>query len=361
MKVTTTAGQLSETISVAANITPNRPQLTAYSGVLVSATRGRLAVRGTNGETTVTSMCRVSDVTEGQVLIPPGPLTRYLNALPPETPITVEVPSTTQLVVSATGAKPYKFTALADSFPTSTVPRLDKVEADLSMLDEAVSVVAACAEVLSGSAEKVVQLVSDANGLRLHATDRFRVARAALPTSSGFGEFDGLLPLRVLSLAASINPTHVQIDTKGRTIVFHAENTVVSARLIPIPFPVVDSVLAATPPYRVQLDRTATLAAMKRLSAVVPPKGAVKIVVSGDLFTLEIPQGSSGSGEESLTLAAAAGAELETAVSFEFLKTVLESHHSDDVTFGWSAPHQALFFSSTDPVPATHAVMPVKL
>ena len=341
-------------------ITPTRPQLPAYGGVHLEATRGRLTARGTNGETTVTAVARVSNVTDGTVLVPPGPVQKYLAALPEDTELVVASASRTQLEVTPAGGNGYKFTAMPDSFPTNPIPRRDKVEADLSDLDDAVAAVAGCADSLGGS-EKVVQLVSDATGLKLHATDRFRVARASLPPAAGFGDFDGLLPVRVLTLVAALDATHVQVDPRGRSMVFHAADAVVSTRLAQDPFPVVDSVLSAEVPYTASLARATVLAALKRLSSVAPQNGTVTVDLSGDQLTLAVVNAAAGSGSEVVHLEGPASGDLSTAVNLEFLRSAFDTHTADVVTLGWVAALKPLFVTSTDTVPITHAIMPVQV
>lgn len=361
MKFTCTAGALAQAVATAALITPSSPEHPAYAGVQLEATARKLAVRGTDGATTVSASCRISDITPGTSLVPPKPLHVYLSRLDASTSIEVTAPTTSALEVRAADGEPYKFNALVAAFPTYVPSRRDKEAANLSELATAVALVRDSAGTLGGGTDPVVQVVSDADGVRLHATDQYRLARAELGAGSAFGTFDGLLPLRTLDLVASLAPTHVQLDSKGHEIVFHSDDVVVSARLAQDPFPTVDSVLRQARPHTITLDRTATLRAIRRLQALAPPGTTTRCTVAGDTLRLSVTHPTTGTGTEVVTLEDATSSEVELGLKFDYLKSAIATHRTDEVEMAWFGPLGPVFFTAAAPLPVTLVVMPSTL
>lgn len=360
MKFSTTASSLLSAVSLATKVIPTRSNLVAYTGVHLEVAAGRLTVSGSDGETTVAATRKVSGTVAGSVLLPPRPVTRYLATLPADTAVTVESVADTEVSVTAADGSPYGFKTIATTFPTPPSLRRDKKETDLSGLAEAVAAVGVSAIALTSGKDKVVQLVSDDEGIKLHSTDRYRLTRAVLPKGASFGTFDGLMPLRVLELAASIEPTHVQVDGKGKAIVFCTADTTVTTRLISDPFPTVDSVLGSVPHYTVQLPREQVLAALRRLSAIAEPGIPLVATLAGDELTLTMRSNNLGSGVEVIALAEQVGAEVAFGANLEFLEDALGSHRTVEVTLGWSAPLLPLFVTSPSKVPVINVIMPVQ-
>lgn len=360
MKLSATASELVSTIGFASQVSPTSSSLAAYTGVHLDVTGSTFTARGSDGDTTVASAMKVSDTENGFVLVPPKPLLRYLSKLNPDTRVLVCSDTATSLSVTAQGASAYKFVALAVPFPAFSLPRRDKVAVDLDGLADAVVVVRDCSAALSGGKEKVVQLVSTPELVLLHATDRYRLARAKLSAGSGFGEFDGLVPLRVLELVAGADPTHVQVDTKSRQLIFHGEGVVVATRLAQDPFPTVESVLNQQAPYKVSLNRAAVCSALRRLAAVAAPGSALRVAVAGDQVVFTASNASAGSGEERVTLDHQAPGEVELLVNFDYAVSAFNTHADSEVGLSWSSPHAAVFVTAAEPVPSTLVIMPMK-
>lgn len=359
MKLTAPAGLLADTLSTAAQVCSSNASLVAYTGVLLEVSGRKLTVRGTDGDTTVAVTIALADGTDGHILVPPKPVLKYLSKLPGDAEVTIAAQTATAVEVTVTGSAPYKFTALAVPFPSYTPLRRDKVTADLTELAAAVRLVRDCAGALSGGKEKVVQLVSDDTSLRLHSTDRYRLARADLGPAASFGTFDGLLPLRVLDLVASTDPNRVQLDNKGRQLVFHNENVTVATRLAQDPYPTVESVLNVDPPHKARIPRGQAVTALRRLAAVTAPGSALRVTLAQDTATFAVNNSATGSGTETVTLPEVAGGEVTFAVNFDYVVSAFATLEPDVVTLGWAGPLSPIFVTASDPMPTTLVIMPM--
>lgn len=360
MQFTSTAMSLTHALSTVSTITPMTASLAAYTGVLVEVNERRVTLKGSNGDTTITANVKGSDLKVGSVLLPPKPLSLYLQSLDPKETVTLTSETSTELKVQAGSSAPYSFTALSASFPSQNIPRRDKIEVDFTNLDEAVKAVKYCAETTGQGKDKVVQLVSDSEGLKLNSTDGFRLAQAQVGDASGFGKFDGLVALKVLELIAQLNPTHVQVDPKGREIVFHTSNVTVSTRLSQDTFPNVSSILGAQPPYSIDLDKHTLHAALRSLSAVAVRDARLVLKVVQDTLELSIYKSPHGSGLEMVELEQASDAELTLALNFDYFRSALEAQSAAQIKMQWSSAVTPVFLSSEENLKTIHVVMPVK-
>jgi DNA polymerase III sliding clamp (beta) subunit (PCNA family) len=359
MKLAAPAAVLADTIATAAQVCPTTHSLAAYTGVHLEVSGRKLTARASDGDTSVSVTIAVADNADGNVLVPPKPVLKYLSNLQADLIVTLTSSTTTAVELQVEGSAPYKFVALAMPFPAAPGLRREKVPTNLELLGLAVDQVRDCAGALPGGKDKVVQLVSDEKGLRLHSTDRYRLARADLGIAAGFGTFDGLLPLKVLDLVAATEPTQVQLDTKNRQMVFHNENITVSTRLAQDPYPTVESILNVEPPHTAQLPRAQVVAALKKLSSVTSRGSALKVSIAQDVATFTVNNATTGSGFEQVQLPQVATGEVAFAANFEFVASAFDTHTVDHVDVGWVGPLSPIFVSAREPMPTTLVIMPM--
>lgn len=356
MKFSTTAGALRDAVATARHAVPANASLVAYSGVLLLVKGSQLAVFGSDGETTISAMMSISDSSDGQTLLPPRPLSNYLNTLDPSTVLTVQGEEGADVEVRAGTHAPYKFRPIAATFPLPAAPKAAPVSVQLDRLSMALSAVRASV----AKENPGVQLVSSPeSGLVLHSTDNYRLSRAEL-TEGGFGEFSGVVPLGVLDRVARSEIDKVSVDLKGRSLRFSGSGISVSARLLSTPFPSVESVLTSTPPSTASFPTADLRQALVALSSIAEAE-PLRCSLDQDRLTLSISNADLGSGEEVVDLVAPVPAPFEFAVKLNYLLEAVNSHESPVLTLGWSSPVAPLFVSSKDPLPVISVVMPVRL
>lgn len=356
MRFSTPAATLLAALHRASGIIPTRPSMLAYSGVNLEVSAGKLTATGSDGHTTVSVTSKVSGTVTGNALMLPKPISHYLGRLDAGATVTFEKDSDTEATLSVDGAAPYRFKLIATTFPVQPSLRSEKHPVDMEGLSRAVSAVSPSATLAPNV--QAIQVISTTEGVKLHSTDGYRLARAVLPPAAAFGDFDGLLSLRVLELAASVGVTTVQHDGKGR-VAFSSDDTTISARLVTHPFPVVESVLGAVPIYTAKVPRLPLKAALRRLSALA--EGSVPLVVdlAGNEATLSMRSNNLGSGTEVIELGAAVPSEVKFGANLEYLEQALSAHVAEDVTIGWTAAKAPVFLTSDADIPVVNVVMPV--
>lgn len=356
MKFSTRAGDLDEALTLAGKVIPKSPSLAVYSGVKLAIAGNKLSVSGSDeGNTTVTVNVPVTDAAAGNVVLLPKPLGSYLHTLAAGTQVTVTSDDKTKVTVAIEGGTPYTFRTMDATFPTTASAGSDAAAVDLHRFNAAVASVKHCAR-----KNKIVQLVSDDRGLRLHATDNTRLTRAYLPEAS-FGAFSGLLPLPVLEQIADSNITHMTVDRRGRVLTATGERISIVTRLVDEMFPTVDSILDNVPTYRVQVKVAALRSALNRLMSVAEGSRPLLVRIAGDEIKLHMDSVNLGSGVESISLDEQASGDVDFGINMEFLSECVSAHTGGEVTVGWTAAELPIFLSSAEPFAVTNVIMPIKL
>jgi DNA polymerase-3 subunit beta len=350
------AGELAEALALAGRVIPKTPSLAVYAGVRLTVKAGSLAVAGSaEGDTTVTVTVPVADSADGDAVLLPKPITTFLSTLRASTEVTVTGGDAPQIIVAAAGGSPYTFRVLEATFPAAPTSKHDVRSADFTLLSAAVAAVKDCAK-----KNKIVQLVSEETGLRLHATDGIRLTRALLP-AAGFGPFSGLLPLAVVEQIADADITEVAVDRRGRMFTATRPKVSIVTRLVEEMFPIVDSVLAATPEFFTDVPLQQLRDALARLASVAEDKRPLIVALAGDELILSMSSVNLGAGAERIELSGPVTGEVTFGVNLEFLVAAAAAHSGAAVTLGWTHATQPLFMRSAEPLEITNVVMPVKL
>ena len=345
------ARSLHDLVATARHAVPSSPALAVFSGVQVSCASGKVTVTGSDGETTIAADAPASEMTDaGSAVLAPKPIMTFLASLDPSAVVTVSL-ADADVVVSCAKLAPYRFRTVGTRFPQTLSPKGDERPCSLERLAEALAAVrSAVSRDHSG-----VQVVSDKNGLHLRTTDNYRLHAASIPEGS-FGEFSGVVSVQVLERLAAHPPTAIVCDEKGRAIKAISPGVTVSARLLQVPFPNVEGVLAARPAVELDVEVAAVKSALSRLSSVAD--GAA-VAVSGGTNGLrfEVANAEVGSGSEEVL---ASSSELSFSVDRQFLADSLAAHKTDVVKMGYSGQFAPVSFHSAAPILVTSIVMPVR-
>lgn len=353
MKFSTTVAELRDSLSVARPVIPANPSLLAYSGVHLEVADGVLHTTGSDGETTLSARTPVNEVDPGRVLVSPKPLAGFLSGLPASTRLSVSVEAG-DLVIEPESMEAYRFRPLAATYPAAPTPAGEAVSTDFSRLALALSVIKSAVP----KDTSAVQLVSTDSGLSLNATDTYRLAHVELPEAA-FGAFTGVVPLAVLERAAKANTDTVRIDTKARMISFASPEVTVTARLLAIPFPAVEAVLASVPPDKVRFAPSDLTGALGRITSIAD-QSAVAVSIEEASMRLSASSAEVGQGAETVALSEAAPVPFEVLVRGSFLQDACAAVGSDHAQLHYSGPLQPLFLRASEPFDVVHVVMPVR-
>ncbi len=256
-----------------------RSALPILTGVLCEVTGNTLRVTGTDLEITVRTTTEVDVLDEGRVVIP-AKLTASAIRKMPVGAVTLE---SSEGEFQILGGGP-KFTVRelpVDDFPQVPAVDLDgAVEINGHDLAEAIGQVTIAA---SGDAARPiltgVLIENDDNGLRLVATDSYRLAVRTLKGVSV--PTNGLVPARGLrELGKTIGAAKIQVAIPAREAVFASDRGVLTLRLIEGNFPNYRQLLPESYPNRMIVSKEALLEALGRASLVAEDHIPVRLRLS---------------------------------------------------------------------------------
>lgn len=356
MRCNLLAGELRNALSAASHVTPTTPSQPAYAGVLLTVTDDQLTALGYDGETSISATATATDATPGQVLVPPRPIAAYLATLDPTQSVTLEAVSEVEVALTSDSGAPYRFRRLPTVFPLPPVIKNPSTAIDLSRLAAALTAVRTSVP----KETPVVQLVSGKFGLRLHATDNYRLTRVELAEAYLGADLTAVISLSVLERLARFAVQTVQVDPTGRSIRFAGPDTAITTRFLAMDFPNVDTIVERHLEHSCTLPVPELRIALSRLAAVAE-SSPLNVALSQNELTLSVENTDLGSGTEHLMLTDHQDAPFSFAAKLSYLSDALAGLGSNDVTMSWSSANEAVYLSTPAPLPVTCIVMPMRL
>ena len=244
-----------------------RPAQAILQGVLCEVQRKNLRVTGTDLEMTVRTTTEVEVLEEGSVVVPARLATEAIRKMP------------AGAVTVASGDGEVEIMGVGPRFslrelPVDEFPHLGEVDFEGAVDADGDEIVAAIAQATVGasvdSARPILTGVlfeSDDEGVRLVATDSYRLAVRKLPGVSL--QESGLVPARGLrELSRTVGATKMQFSVQQREAVFGSARGSLTLRLIEGTFPNYRQLLPESYPNRVVVTKVGLLEALGRASLV---------------------------------------------------------------------------------------------
>lgn len=351
LQVTAPAGALTDAVTTAQRTVVANPPLVAYTGVLITASRGRLLVAGSDGETTVAARLAAPGCRPGKALVAPKPLLAWLSSHPRDTEVTLRGDGA-DLTAEVPGQRPYRFRGLSATFPDPHISRSGLVAADLSGLADAIAAV-------RHASDGTIRFRSSAAGLWVETTDNHRAAGALL-AGVDVGDLVAVAPLSPVLEMGRQGVTSIGMDSRGRELRAASEHAWVSTRLSSTVFPEVDQLVENVPSSSVLVPTGELRTALTRLGAVADGAPA-RITISGSKMTIEASNGDVGDGTEVVSVEGDGGG-FACAVAVRYFIEAVAAHPVDQVRFSWTGDVKPLYVTSeADDGPRMAIVMPVRI
>ncbi|MBU1250990.1 MULTISPECIES: DNA polymerase III subunit beta [Microcella] len=342
MKFQVNRDVLSDAVSFAVKLLPQRTTLPILSGVLVRAENGTVTLSSFDYE--VSAQTTISaDVTEEGTVLVSGRLLADIASRLPAAP--VEFVTTESKIAVTCGSA--RFTL--SSMPVEEYPSLPSVDGPSGMLpgedfSDAVGQVAVAASrddvtpVITG-----VQLEIVENRLSLVATDRYRVAVREIDWESTAVEVGvtALVPSRTLSeigkIFAHSSAVTVTIVTGGdrELIAFSADKKTVTSLLIKGNFPPVKRLFPETVENYAVMNTAELVEATRRVALVLERDAALRYSFSDDGLTLEAIGSENAQASETID-AHVTGGETTVSLKPQFLIDGLAAVHSEFVRLSFT-------------------------
>lgn len=287
MRIRAQRDDLADVLARANRAVGARTALPVLQGLLCEVSGKTLKVTGTDLDVTVRTQAEVEVLEEGRAVIPGRLLSEAVRKMP--VGLVTLGASENDIEIQGNGPRFTLRPLNAEDFPTQEDVVGDGVEVDGEALAEAINQVTVAASgdgarpILTG----VLFESSDA-GLRLVATDSYRLAKRELP---GVGiEGTGLVPARGLrELPRTIGAPKVSAQLREREAVFSSDRGSLRLRLIDGNFPKYQTLLPDVYPNQVILNKDELLDALGRVTLVaedhIPVRmklleGGVEVTVS---------------------------------------------------------------------------------
>jgi DNA polymerase-3 subunit beta len=332
------------------------------SGLLVSLEGDRLDITGSDLDLTITVSIQVAGETDGRSVIPAKLLSEIVRSLAPGA---IYVEATGDSTVISGGRSQFSVhTISSEEFPQLTVPDGASVTMDAAHLAEGLRQVVPAASadesriILTG-----VLLAAEGDGLRLVATDSYRLAVRDLPGESIFAEEQQVLvPSRALaellrSLPSASEVTLVFGEQEAR---FEIGSAQIITRLIVGDFPNYRSLIPRNQPNRLVVDRQGLLDAVRRVKLLARESTPVRLAMKDGSLELVAVTQDVGQAQEEID-AEFTGEELVVAFNPEYLASGLEAASGDLVSLETVDALKPAVLRSTENQEFLYLLMPVRV
>jgi DNA polymerase-3 subunit beta len=332
------------------------------AGVRLEVAGDTLTVTGTDLELTIRLSVEVGGERDGAAVVPARLVGDIVKALPAGA-VQVEL-GDDEMSISA-GRSQFSVRPLSlDDYPTQVEPTADPVTLPADAMADALRQVVRAAStddaraVLTG-----VLLAADDDGLRLVATDSYRLAVRDLPDTSVLASGQKvLIPGRALSelqrLMGDVDELQVRLGDRDAT--FEASGTRLSTRLIEGEFPNYRNLLPSSYPNLLTVGKAAMMEAIRRVKILAQDSTPVRLTLGGDTVQLTAITQDVGNAAEEID-ATYEGTEMTVAFNPDYLAAGIDAIDSDDVTLATMDPMKPAVLRGVGRDDYLYLLMPVRV
>jgi len=355
---------LVEALGAAARAVANRGgALPVLSGIRFELEGDRLKLTGSDLELTIGVELEVSGGTDGVAVLPARVAVDVVRSLEPgAVEITVEGE---EAHISAGRFQSAIRLLPADEFPRLALPAEEAVTLEAEDFATALHQVVPAASaddarpILTG-----VLLAAEGTGLRLVATDSYRLAVRDLPGTSVLREGQNVLvPSRALRELERLLGSTDQITLRlgDREATFEVGGTRLTTRLIEGEFPNYRGLIPSTHPNRLVVGREALVDAVRRVKLMArEPNTPVRMAMSADGLELVAITQDVGQAHEQLD-ATYEGTELTVAFNPDFLLNGVEVTPGDEIALDTVDAQKPAVVRPTSSDDFLYLLMPVRV
>jgi DNA polymerase III subunit beta len=358
---------LADAVGSAGRAATNRTgTLPVLAGVRMEVVGDSLTITGTDLELTIRLSIEVGGERDGAAVVPARLVADIVKALPSGA---VEIDladgdAGAEMSISA-GRSQFSVRPLSlDDYPVQTEPAGDAVTLPAADMAEALRQVVRAAStddaraVLTG-----VLLASEDDGLRMVATDSYRLAVRDLPDSSMLGSGQKvLIPGRALNELQRLmgNEETLTVRLGEREATFEAGSTRLSTRLIEGEFPNYRNLLPSSYPNLLTVSKVAMIEAIRRVKILAQDSTPVRMTLGGDTVQLTAITQDVGNAVEEID-ASYDGAEMTVAFNPDYLLAGIDAIDADDVTLATMDPMKPAVLRGVGQDDYLYLLMPVRV
>lgn len=353
---------LTEALTSASRGVNNRPSLPVLTGLLLELQGGLLRVTGSDLDLTISVAIPVDTEREGVTVANAKLITDIVRSLDPGA-VMFSVDDDEASVTAGRSAFSVR-TIAATEFPNLPEPSGAAVSVDAQAFAAAARQVVTAASrdqdrpILGG-----VQMESESDGLRLVATDSYRLAVRDLPGVIIFDEAQSVLvPAEALRNLTQLiaDEAEMRLRIGERDVTFELGDTRVMTRLIEGQFPNYRSLIPHAHPNKMTVERGPFIEAVKRVKSVVRDTATpIRLVMKADGLDLSATTQDYGAGFEQLD-AKYEGTDLEVAFNPQFLIDGAEAAGGEEITIETIDNLKPALLTSSESPEYRYVLMPVR-
>jgi DNA polymerase-3 subunit beta len=367
LKLTTKREDLVSKLSIVSRAVSTRAATQALSGVLLTASEGRVTLSATDLDMGLETTLDAEVGAEGSVLLPGRLLAEVARSLADPT-VAIESREAEQDVEIHSGSSSFHLRVLpAEDFPKLPEPGEGPgLKIPAQQLGASIDLVARAASrddmrpVLTG-----VFVAAAGTEMTMVATDSYRLAvkRTELESDLG-GEIDANIPARALRelgrILSSEGVEEATVSLLPNQAVFQAGAIVLTTRLIEGQFPNFRQLLPESYEHDVRLPRTDFLEVTRRVSQLAQRNAPLRLSFAPGELTVAAETPDVGDAEETMP-AAFEGEPLEIGFNPEFLKEGIESVEGEEVLLRLISPLRPGLLQPVEGEDFRYLVMPIRL
>jgi DNA polymerase-3 subunit beta len=356
---------LVEALGTAGRAVSNRGgTLTALTGIRAELVGDRLTLTGTDLDLTISVELEVNGESDGVVVLPAKLTLEIVRALEAGA-VSVTVGDEEAEIVA--GSATFTVLLLApEGFPQPKEAEAEPVSVPTAELARAVRQVvrAASRDETRSVALTGVLLAAESDGLRLVATDSYRLALRDLPGVSLLrGETQVIVPARALSELVRVLGDSDTVDVRldESTASFTVGRTRITTRLIEAEYPNYRGLIPQNQPNHLTVGRDSLLEAVRRVGLMVASTPTpIRLVTSGDQLELLAITPDRGEAREALS-AKYEGEDLTVAFNPEYLMDGIEATTGDEISIETVDGLKPALLRSADDEGFLYLLMPVRV
>lgn len=358
---------LADAVGSAGRAATNRTgTLPVLAGVRMEVTGDTLTVTGTDLELTIRLTVEVGGERDGAAVVPARLVGDIVKALPAGA-VEISLDSSDdsgEMSISA-GRSQFSVRPLSlDDYPAQTEPSGEAVTLSAETMSDALRQVVRAAStddaraVLTG-----VLLASEDEGVRMVATDSYRLAVRDLPDSTVLGSGQKvLIPGRALNELQRVMGDVEELTVRfgEREATFEAGTTRLSTRLIEGEFPNYRNLLPSSYPNLLTVSKASMMEAIRRVKILAQDSTPVRLTLGGDTVQLTAITQDVGNAAEEID-ASYDGAEMTVAFNPDYLAAGIDAIDADDVTLATMDPMKPAVLRGAGQEDYLYLLMPVRV
>lgn len=365
MKFACERDKLAEALATAGRAVSARPPLPVLSGVRLEVGDDRLRVTGTDLDLTIGAATEVAAERSGVAVLTAKLVTEIVRALP-EGRIDLDVTDERATISHQSRRSEFHMPTLpVNEFPKLAEPSGEPVPVAAEAFALAVRQVVPAASadpnrpVLGG-----VRIEADGDGVKLVATDSYRLAVRGLPGASILGSGQSVLVPRnalqeLLRMLGDVDELTLRLGERDAH--FEVGSSYLMTQLIEGQFPSYQNLIPKDHPNRLTVARDALVDAVKRVKVVArDPATPVRLAMSVDSLSLTANTQDYGDAFE-VVEASYDGTDLEVAFNPEYLVAGAEAAAGEEITLETVDKNKPALLRSAENPEYQYVLMPVRV